>query len=264
MSKYQLSHYEGRGNVATLQENVTRSYCKMSDEETTKFDVDPDEVFKEHSSNWYDVSKSFWENQEASDSGMLAGYIRVSGADIYNSRELIEKYQKKHKLGKKRAADCGAGVGRVTYFCLSEYFEETDLIDPVEKFLDVAVEKLEGYKTRKINLGIQDWHPDTKYDCIWCQWSIMYLTDTDTVAFLQRAKAALNKNGLIFIKDNISSRDLSAPKNSCIVDFQDHGVSRSYSHYLELFKTAGLTLVESEKQDNYPENLLPLYTFVLK
>ena len=232
--------------------------------ETVKFDVDPEKVFQEHSSNWYDVSKDFWAKQEASDSGMLAGYTRVSGADIYSSRDLIEKYQKKNKMGKKRAADCGAGVGRVTYLCLSDYFEETDLIDPIESFLDVAVKKLVGYKTRKIALGIQDWTPDTKYDCIWCQWSIMYLTDDDAIAFLKRAKAALNPNGLIFVKDNISSSDLNAPKNTCMVDLEDHGLSRSYSHYLELYAAAGLTLVESEKQDNYPKSLLPLYTFVLK
>lgn len=35
-----------------------------------------------------------------------------------------------------KALDCAAGVGRVTENLLSHYFLSTDLIEPVEKFIN--------------------------------------------------------------------------------------------------------------------------------
>ena len=234
-----------------------------SEEEEVIYD-DPEKYFDKYKSTWYTKSKNFWEKQKATDQGMLGKFPKISGVDIYDSREIIEKYQKKGILGKKKAADCGSGVGRVTNFCLSEYFETCDLIDPVAAFLDEAVKKLGDYKVRTFPVGIQDWIPDDKYDCIWCQWSVMYLTDEDAVSFFKRCKEALTNKGLIFVKDNISSNDINAEKNTCMIDLEDNGLSRSYNHYLELFNKSGLTLVEAQKQANYPKYLLPLYTFVLK
>lgn len=226
-------------------------------------ECDPDLVFEECKDDWYDVSKQYWEKQEKSDFGMLAGFVKVSAADIYESRDLIEKYQNKFKLGNTRAADCGSGIGRVAHLCLMDYFQSIDLIDPIPAFLDTAEKKLKDFPIRKFPVGIQDWEPDTQYDIFWCQWSIMYLTDVDCISFLRRCKQHLSPNGIIVIKDNISDQDLNAGKETCQFDLADHGISRAYKHYIQLFKDAGLNVLETVKQSNYPKNLLPLYFFVL-
>ena len=233
------------------------------EEEEVIYD-NPEKYFDKLQKTWYSKSTEFWSKQDPTDDGMLGKFPKISGVDIYDSRDIIEKYQKKGMLGKKRAADCGSGVGRVTNFCLSDYFETCDLIDPVDEFLKKAVESLGSYKVRTFNMGIQDWKPDEKYDCIWCQWSVMYLTDNDAIDFFKRCKSSITSKGLIFVKDNISSTDLKAGKDTCMIDMEDHGLSRAYQHYLELFEKAGLQLIEAQKQSNYPGYLLPLYTFVLK
>ena len=235
------------------------------EENTTVSLGNPDEIFQKNKDKWYETSTEYWKKQEKNDYGMLGGFVSVSGHDILSSRDIIEKYQKKHKLGNNKCVDCGAGVGRVAELCLSDFFKSIDLVDPVSDFLDEAEKKLKNsVEIRKITLGIQDWIPDCKYDLIWAQWSIMYLTDMDAILFLKRCKESLNLNGLIMIKDNISSHNINDEKDKAQYFHEDNGICRSYNHYIELFQKSDLKLIEAEKQIHYPKNLLPLYTFVLK
>lgn len=227
--------------------------------------ADPEKVFEQNKEGWYEKSEKYWSQQEKNTSGMLGGYPEVSKQDIAQSCKLVEKYQKRKKLGKTRCADCGCGIGRVVDQCLSKYFTECDLIDPVTTLVTEAEKTLATkIKTRSFVTGIQDWQPDTTYDLIWCQWSVMYLTDKDAVSFLKRCKHALNANGIIVIKDNIASSDKTAKKQDAQFFKEDNGICRTYSHFLQLFALAELNMVECEKQKDYPEELLPLYFFVLK
>ena len=236
----------------------------MEEEAPTVTLENPEEIFNKHSNNWYEVSTNYWEKQERNDNGMLGGFPEVSGMDVLSSRDLIEKYQKKGKLGNSKAADCGAGIGRVAYLCLSDFFKHIDLIDPVADFLAEAEKKLKDTVTYKsFVMGIQDWVPEDYYDCIWAQWSIMYLTDSDAISFLKRCRDHLSPKGMIFIKDNISSKDLTTKKELAQYFHEDNGICRTYIHYIELFAKSGLKVIETEKQSHYPPNLLPLYTFIL-
>ena len=238
---------------------------ETNEEETEKVVIaNPDEVFKKNDAGWYEKSEKYWAKQEKNSSGMLGGYPQVSEKDISQSCGLIEKYQKKRKLGNERAADCGCGIGRVSEGCLAKYFKHIDLIDPVAEFVDEAAKKLEGKATTaKIKIGIQDWQPDAKYDIIWCQWSVMYLKDDDAVKFLRRCKRSLNEKGIIVIKDNIATSDKRAKKNEAQFFKEDNGICRTYAHFMELFALAELDMIECTKQKDYPEDLLPLYFFVL-
>jgi protein N-terminal methyltransferase len=232
----------------------------------------PAEVFEEYKDSWYTMSSAYWARQEPTTDGMLGGFRHLTGFDVLTSRDLIQKYQNppparsKFRLGNRTVADCGCGVGRVSHFVLSDYFSEIDLVDPVESFIDVAIKTVakDGVKVRKIVTGAQDWHPDRLYDAFWIQWVIMYLTDVDAVAFLQRCKAHLNPNGLIFLKDNLASSDLKSKKEEAQFFVEDRGVCRAHIHYLEIIKLAGLTVVEGFKQDQWPDDMLPLFCFVLK
>ena len=236
----------------------------MAEEERVVI-ADPDRVFEQNKEGWYEKSEQYWSKQDKNTSGMLGGYPEVSKQDIDQSCALIEKYQTKKKLGNIKCADCGCGIGRVADQCLSKYFSECDLIDPVASFIEEAEKKLSSkIQTRSFAVGIQDWNPDTKYDLIWCQWSVMYLTDKDAIAFLKRCKEALNKNGIICIKDNIASADKTVKKHNAQFFKEDNGICRTYTHYKQLFALAELDLIECVQQKDYPKELLPLYIFVLK
>ncbi|KAH0789391.1 N-terminal Xaa-Pro-Lys N-methyltransferase 1 [Histomonas meleagridis] len=234
--------------------------------------ANPDDVFKTYANNWYNVSTDYWSKQEQNDNGMLGGYKDLSGIDIYDTMETIAKYQnppqksKLQKMGNENIADCGAGIGRVSHYALCEYFTSIDLIDPVGSFLEKATEimKDDKVKIRTFVSGIQDWTPDCQYDAFWVQWAIMYLTDDDAISFLVRCKNHLKPNGYIFVKDNITSKDLKEKKEAATFYEEDRGICRAYVHYLELFEKAELRLVEARKQPGWNEELLPLYTFVLK
>jgi protein N-terminal methyltransferase len=234
--------------------------------------ADPKAVFKQHSEGWYSISTAYWSQQLANVDGMLGGYPELDAIDTLSSRELIQKYQNpprnrsKFALGKTCVADCGCGIGRVASTILCDYFSEIDLIDPVEHFVDVAAQTLQRGcpRVRKFVGGVQNWIPDRGYDAFWIQWIIMYLTDDDAIAFLARCKANLKTNGLIFIKDNLASVDLKLERKEAQFFPRDRSICRVYTHFRELFKAAKLTLVETVRQERWPEDLLPLYTFVLQ
>ena len=234
--------------------------------------ADPDTVFKKYENNWYNVSTDYWSKQELTVNGMLGGYKELSGVDVMSTREIIEKYQnippktRLPRMGNQIIADCGAGIGRVAHYALCDYFSSIDLIDPVASFLEQATNTLkdDNVQTRTFVSGIQDWTPDCEYDAFFIQWVIMYLTDSDAISFFKRCKSHLKPNGYIFVKYNISSKNLKDKKDAAMFYEEDRGICRAYGHYLELFEKAGLKLIEVEKQSGWNQDLLPLYTFVLK
>jgi protein N-terminal methyltransferase len=107
--------------------------------------------------------------------------------------------------------------------------------------------------------GLQDFVFAKRYDVIWVQWVIIYLNDNDFVSFLVKAKEALNEGGMIVVKDNVCSK-----KDLFWLDKDDASVIRSLDYYQKLFTDAGLSLVLSRKQPNFPEDLFGVYTWVLK
>ncbi|KAK8866615.1 Alpha N-terminal protein methyltransferase 1B [Tritrichomonas musculus] len=234
--------------------------------------ADPDKMFEKYKDEWYNISTLYWSKQENNVEGMLGGYSSLTEIDITSSTNIIEKYQnppqnKKYtKLGNNRIADCGSGIGRVSHSVLSKFFKSIDLIDPVDKFLEEAKKNLanDNVEIRTFTEGIQAWSPDYEYDAYWAQWAIMYLTDTDAINFLKRCKEHLNKNGYIFIKDNISSSNIKQKKEEATFYSQGCGICRVFSHYLQLFQKANLKVIEIQKQKNWPKELLPVYTFVLQ
>ena len=77
---------------------------------------------------------------------------------------------------------------------------------------------------------MQDFTPEANfYDVIWCQWVLGHLTDSDLINFFKRCKTGLRKNGIIVVKENVSSENL-------IMDEQDSSVTRSNNVFLNIFK----------------------------
>merc|ERR1712039_878702 len=91
------------------------------------------------------------------------------------------------------------------------------------------------------------------YDVIWIQWVLLYLTDSDLVAFLRHAWNAVQPYGYIVVKENCllgCSRGL--------VDERDASMTRSDKRFRELFGEAGLHVAKSLSQQEWPANLLPV------
>lgn len=83
---------------------------------------------------WYTSAVSYWDQQEASDNGVLGGYGHLSTPDVRDSRAFLHKvFGATMQAAQQRplvALDCGAGVGRVTEQLLLHHFQEVDLVEP--------------------------------------------------------------------------------------------------------------------------------------
>lgn len=61
-----------------------------------------------------------------------------------------------------------------------------------------------------LNVGLEDWRPapGVRYDLIWTQWCVNYLTDKQLVVHLERCRDALNPEvGIIVVKENLSTAE---------------------------------------------------------
>jgi hypothetical protein len=85
-----------------------------------------------------------------------------------------------------------------------------------------------------------------------------------TPSGFRRCKENLKPNGLVFVKDNLATANRRAAKEEARFFVEDRGLCRVYSHDTELFAAAGLTLVETVQQDQWPHYLCPVFCFVLK
>ncbi|EAY02662.1 hypothetical protein TVAG_253130 [Trichomonas vaginalis G3] len=234
--------------------------------------ANPDQVFEVYKGKWYQTGVKYWESQDSNNNGMLGGLPQVSSTDAIQSEQFVSKYQLNHGMGCQKCADIGAGIGRVSELILSKYFKEIDLVEPVQKFVDVAKEKLKNKVILKTyTCGAQDWKIDGVFDCFWAQWTIMFLTDEDAIKFLKNCKEHLNTNGFIFVKDNVANPNKQAQKDEANWNPEDCSIARTYMHYKELFQKSGLTVQEEyidelpdEDEIGFdPQELMPIYTFVL-
>ena len=73
----------------------------------------------------------------------------------------------------------------------------------------------------------------SRYDCIWIQWCLLYLTDTDVQSMFDRASAGLKPDGLIIVKENVC-------KEGFIVDNDDSSLTRSNAYMLDLFEKSNM------------------------
>ncbi|KAI8468749.1 MAG: alpha-N-methyltransferase NTM1 [Monoraphidium minutum] len=224
---------------------------------------------------WYKGAVDYWDKQEASYNGVLGGFGHVSPYDIADSREMLKEVFKAHLKaaadGKRRltAVDCGAGVGRVTQELLLRHFQTVDLLEPSRHLLQKAQRNLklavagcnypEGHAPGEfLCCGLQGFEPPAgKYDCIWIQWCLLYLTDADALALFERCKTGLSQDGVIVVKENIC-------KEGFVVDKEDNSLTRSHAYMLELFESAGLQVLHAAVQRNFPKELFEVRQYALR
>jgi protein N-terminal methyltransferase len=219
--------------------------------------------------NWYSSAVEYWDGQSATNNGVLGGFGRVNPADIMDSRRfLIKSFSKRFQEAKESgeelvAADCGAGIGRVSKELLMHFFQQVDVVEPSEHLLEAAKRNLSSgirSQSRPVNFfkcGLEGFEPEPdRYDALWIQWALMYLTDNDAIEFLKRCKATMRKRGRIFLKENVCD-------GGFIVDSDDCSITRSHAYFIELFRSAGVKLEHTSIQKNFPKQLFKVRMYAL-
>lgn len=144
---------------------------------------------------------------------------------------------------------------------LVKHFAKVDLVEQNKNFLEKAKDYL-GNSDKVENLfccGLQNFEPKPQeYDVIWCQWVLGHLTDDHLVSFFQRCLSGLKTNGLIVVKENMTS------SGEVERDDEDSSVTRPEEVLKILFAKAGMEIVLELKQQKMPQGLYPVKMFALR
>ncbi|XP_061682165.1 N-terminal Xaa-Pro-Lys N-methyltransferase 2 isoform X2 [Syngnathoides biaculeatus] len=166
------------------------------------------------------------------------------------------------KAGNHCALDCGSGIGRVTKGVLLPVFEKMEMADMMEHFLLHAHEDYLGDDADRIETyycyKLQEFTPPkSKYDIIWMQWVACHLTDKDLMNFLIRCKRSLSLNGVIIVKDNMA-------RQGCMLDPIDSSISRHLDIMKSIIYKAGLEILSVERQEGFPDVMMPVWMIAMK
>ncbi|KAG1891074.1 AdoMet dependent proline di-methyltransferase-domain-containing protein [Suillus subluteus] len=167
-----------------------------------------------------------------------------------------------------RALDVGAGVGRVTSDVLLPLVSDVVLLEPVEPFINEA--RSRG-KASESGLEIND----SGYRVLWKgiadrSKSVTFikgaLQSFDPVApgtpLDRRSRKALrDARSLIVVKENIC-REQSEPVT--VFDEQDSSFTRSDLAFKNVFRDAGLKIIQEKIQHGLPEGLFPVKMYALR
>ncbi|XP_023710769.1 N-terminal Xaa-Pro-Lys N-methyltransferase 1 isoform X2 [Cryptotermes secundus] len=229
----------------------------MTDMEPT--DPNTPETERRDRTSFYTHAAKYWSAVPATVDGMLGGFGIISQTDIQGSVSFLKQLFK-NPPGHERALDCGAGIGRITKYLLLRFFNKVDLVEQNASFLEEAKNFI-GICQKVGSLycvGLQDFSPEPKtYDLIWCQWVLGHLTDEDLIDFLKSCKRGLKPNGIIVVKENLTSSD------KVEVDKEDSSVTRPITLLRILLKQAGLHCIKEQKQNNFPRGLYTVKMFAL-
>jgi protein N-terminal methyltransferase len=204
---------------------------------------------------WYSLANTYWSQCQPTVSAVLGGFEEVHDIDIPSSARFLSRLT---GMGRGRAVDCGAGMGRVSKSLLVPMFERVDLVEQSESLLAAAPSFIDSAKAEHFwAIGLQDFRPPPEtYDCVWCQWVLSHLTDEDLVSFLERMAAALKPGGFICIKENVK-------KKGFLVHTDDFSVTRSEPLLRSIIQQAGLQIVQEEAQLGFTPGLLPVKMFAV-
>lgn len=84
-----------------------------------------------------------------------------------------------------------------------------------------------------------------------------HLTDKDLLNFLVRCKRSLRPNGVIVIKDNMA-------RQGCKLDPMDSSISRHLDIMKAIVAKAGLEVLAIQRQDGFPDAIMPVWMIAVK
>ncbi len=208
---------------------------------------------------WYSNSIKRWQKAEANLYGIMDGFVDVNKSDVDFSCALIKHLIDNKKLNNDTVIDCAAGIGRVSENVLQNFFNKIDIVERDEKFVEACKKTFaSNEKIRNIFCdSLENFEFRNNYDLIWIQWCLEEILYDDLIIFLKRCKSALKQNGIIIVKENIL--------NSAEPFLEDSNREfRSVKYLCEIFDKCDLNLESYYMQPNWPQNLFPVATFVLK
>lgn len=211
---------------------------------------------------FYKDAAAYWEKIPATVHGMLGGFPQVHTPDISSSELYLQSiFRMKNPPGHGRAADCGAGIGRITKSLLQKHFGKVDLIEQCPSFIEQAKETLKGSKKTGefVCQGLQHFSPPPNtYDVVWCQWVLGHLNDWDLEQFFRRMASSLKPNGVIVVKENVTS------SGTVELDELDSSVTRPLQLILKIIEQADLKVLKNSKQPNLPKGLYEVRMLCLR
>lgn len=104
--------------------------------------ISTENLIPDQGKRWYNTAYDFWEdakNCPVTDDGVLGGYGRITPEDVKGSNSFLDQLALiRPSLCFDRAADCGAGIGRVTKHLLLHRFKYVDIIEQSPRLLAAA------------------------------------------------------------------------------------------------------------------------------
>lgn len=208
-----------------------------------------------------------WQSKAPTDFAMTEMPLKYRAADVRDSRLFMEKIagtRKKKGPWPTTALDCGAGIGRITAGVLlrCKSLRKIDLLEPASQLRRQAREVFAGNPRvqRFFASPLEQFTPQRRYDVVWINWVLMYVSDTTAVAFLHRCRLRLPEDGIVIIKENVELRRVEEE-----LDEEEFCTARTLKHYEKLFHNAGFAVLQKERQRDWPteKGAFPLMMWAL-
>jgi len=221
-------------------------------------------------SNITNISEQYWQQQPLTYDSM-AGVSEINQLDIIHTIKTLNSIPNISKM--ESVLELGAGIGRITFQALYKFFTIIDIVERNPNFIaEVKLTELKQNpkKIRKFicssleqfdidlntNSASNNINTNIKYDLIFIQWVLEYLTDDDLLSLLSKLKTVLNKEGEIVIKENVN--------NNTIFINDEGSTIRTINKYNNIFVNSGYKVVYSEKVDYNREDLYDIYCWRIK
>ena len=241
--------------------------------------------------DWYKKREEHWASLEPNLLSVLGGFEESHLPDVKCSCELLNGLILSNQLNPKCCLDCAAGIGRVTEYVLSNYFQEIDLFEKNKSFIEKCRIKFTGNNKVKnmYESSLENFEFKRKYDLIWIQWCLENLEDDDLRPFLKKCFDNINDDGIIIVKENLYNIDEDEEdevdddkkedekkeikneikkednKNDyeCKYSEADFSKQRPDVFYINLFLECNFKIKLHFLNPNWPESMMPLCVYVL-
>ena len=214
-----------------------------------------------------EAGMKFWSNHEATHMGVTGLEEEDLQADLAHTSELVSRLLRARdpalSSSTVRCLSVCSGIGREAVGGLIPGGCTTvDLLEAQPHMIEAAKKNIPpSFQGAAYNENAEDHDfeaPGVKYDVLFVGWCVQHIPDTSLVTFLSRAATAVNHNGLVIIKDNVS--DFA----DAVYNDENHFVIRSAAYINALFYHANehFERLFVERVPQWPGNMFPYKALV--
>ncbi len=208
-----------------------------------------------------------WSEHEPTHMGVTGLEEEDLQADLAHTSELVSRLihaRRAEASSNVRCLSVCSGIGREAVGGLIPGGCTTiDLLEAQPHMIEVAKKSIsaqflgeaynENAEDHDFNQGL-----GSKYDVVFIGWCVQHIPDKSLITFLSRASAAVNHNGVVIVKDNVS--DFA----DAVYNDDHHFVIRSAAYINALFHQAnkGFERLFVEPVPQWPGNMFPYKALV--